>query len=99
MRRLVFTLFALTAALSLGTPALADERAPLMEIPDAAHDTIEEHVGEGTVYEIERATENGDIVYEVGYRSPEGDEYELEVSEDGELLSKERANGWGPWGD
>lgn len=99
MRKLVLMTLTPVAALSLASAALASDREPLMEIPEAAQDTIEEHVGEGTVHEIDRDIENEDVVYEVGYRTPEGDEFEIEVAADGELLSKESVDRWGPWNE
>ncbi len=88
MRKLVLVVLSPVAALLFATTAFAEDPAELMDIPDPALETIEEHVGEGTVHKIERDTENDEPTFEVEYRTPEGDDVEIEVSEDGDLLEK-----------
>lgn len=69
-------------------PAWAGEAIPLDQVPEQARQTIQQHVGEGTIEEVERDTENGKVVYEVEYEDAAGEDYELKVSEDGQLLAK-----------
>lgn len=72
----------------LAGPAWAGEEIPLEQVPDQARQTIQQHVADGTIEEVERDHEKGKIVYEVEYRDASGADFELKVSEDGQLLAK-----------
>ncbi|HLV60962.1 MAG TPA: PepSY domain-containing protein [Fredinandcohnia sp.] len=72
----------------VASPAWAGEDVPLEQVPEAARRTIQEHVGDGTIEDVERDREKGRVVYEVEYRDPTGTEFELKVGEDGELIAK-----------
>ncbi len=81
--------FLIAAILALfAMPAWAGEEIPLEQVPEQARQTIQQHVADGTIEEVERDREDGKIVYEVEYRDAAGDDYELKVSEDGQLLAK-----------
>lgn len=86
MRRI----WAILAAVLLSTSAWADDEIPLDQVPDAARKTIQDHVADGTIEEIDKDVEAGRTVYEVEYRDASGREYELKVAEDGSLLAKRR---------
>lgn len=70
----------------LSAPAWANDEIPLEQVPEAARKTIEKHVADGTIEEIDRDVEGGKTVYEVEYRDANGAEFEMKVAEDGRLL-------------
>lgn len=70
------------------SPAWAGEEISIDQVPEKARQTIQQHVGEGTIEEVERDHEKGKVVYEVEYRDATGEDFELKVSEEGTLLAK-----------
>jgi len=65
-----------------------EEEVSLDEVPAAVKATILEHAKGGTIEEIERETEDGQVVYEAEVEI-NGKEYEIEVAADGTLLEIE----------
>jgi uncharacterized membrane protein YkoI len=65
-----------------------EEEVTLDEAPAAVQATILKHAQGGTIEEIERETEDGQVVYEAEVEI-NGKEYEIEVAADGTLLEIE----------
>ena len=65
-----------------------EEEVTLDEVPAAVKDTILANAQGGTIEEIERETEDGQVVYEAEVEI-NGKEYEIEVAADGTLLEIE----------
>lgn len=59
----------------------------LEQLPPAVRKTIEKEAGGNKIEEIEKETENGKTVYEAEV-TIDGKEWEIEVAEDGKLISK-----------
>ena len=59
------------------------------DVPAAVMATIEREAMGGKIGEIERETEDGKVVY-VAEVTINGEEWEIEVAEDGKLIEKER---------
>jgi|GEM_PF-182173 len=80
---------AVTVGLSLcGSPAFAGERL-LSDVPQSVRDTIKRELGAALVSDIDRETEDGEVVYEVELQRPDGGKVELKIANDGTLLKKE----------
>ncbi|MFQ6133455.1 MAG: PepSY domain-containing protein [Armatimonadota bacterium] len=65
-----------------------EELVALEDVPAAVKATILKEAGDGTIEEIERETENGQVVYEAEVVI-DGEEVDIEVAADGTLLGKE----------
>lgn len=88
--RILMFLAPLAVVLALGAPAQAGEKMKLEHTPAKVQETIKKHVQNGTIKEIEREQEKGKAaVFEVEYKTADGKEFELKISEDGKLISKE----------
>jgi len=72
-----------------GTLLEKQEEVRLADVPAAVRATIERELGGVSPEEIERQTENGEVVYEVDAETADGREIDLEVAEDGTLLDKD----------
>jgi uncharacterized membrane protein YkoI len=79
---------ALGASMAGVSAVLADEEVSLQQVPAAVRTTIEKHVGDGRIAEIERETEHGQVVYEVE-AVVDGREVEFLVSPTGKYLGAE----------
>ena len=88
MRIWLIILFCIGCA---ATPAaLADDRSTpvaLPETPAAVQKAINARVGDGTLGEIERSTDGGATVYDVGLVAKDGQDRDFTVAEDGTLMS------------
>lgn len=60
------------------------------DVPAAVMATIEREAAGGTIGEIEKEVEDGRVVY-AAEAMVNGEEWEIEVGEDGKLLSREKA--------
>lgn len=89
-RRTLPLLLAFAASLAFSSPAQADEKVALDQVPAKVKVTIQKHVQDGKLEEIERDKENGVTTYEVEYRAKDGTKYELRIAEDGKLLAKKK---------
>jgi len=61
----------------------------LSEIPVAARNAIQARVGDGKLGSIEKTSQGGEIVYDVGLTAGNGQERDFTVADDGTLLSVE----------
>lgn len=89
-RRTLPLLLAFAASLAFSSAAQADEKVALDQVPAVVKVTIQKHVQDGKLEEIERDKENGVTTYEVEYRAKGGTRYELRIAEDGKLLKKKQ---------
>jgi uncharacterized membrane protein YkoI len=89
-RRTLPLVLVFAAGLAFSSPARADEKVPLDQVPANVKATIQQHVQDGKLEEIERDKENGVTTYEVEYRTKEGTKYELRIAENGKLLTKKK---------
>ena len=64
-------------------------KVQLKDCPEAVQKTIKKEAGDGKIVEVEKEREHGKTVYEAEVII-DGQEYELTVAEDGELLGKEK---------
>jgi hypothetical protein len=86
---LLFVLFAFAPLAAADDEEESEEKIKLSDCPKAVQKTVKKEVGEGKILEIEKETEDDQVVYEVEYIV--GDKrWEIEVAPDGKLLSKER---------
>jgi len=70
--------------------ACADDRSrtvKLSETPPAVQNVITARVGDGKLGEIDRTTEGGDTVYDVGLTGNDGQDRDFTLAEDGTLMS------------
>ena len=71
---------------SLGVAASSrtddDEAVTLAQCPAAVRTTIEAHLNGGSIVELERTTDHGEVLYEVDVRGADG-VAEFDVAEDG----------------
>ncbi|MCA9279260.1 MAG: PepSY-like domain-containing protein [Phycisphaeraceae bacterium] len=67
----------------------SDEIVTLAQCPAAVQDTINAHLNGGTIQEIERTTDHGEVLYEVDVTSNEG-VIEFDVAEDGTFQGYEQ---------
>ncbi|MCI0746747.1 MAG: hypothetical protein L0Y58_15200 [Verrucomicrobia subdivision 3 bacterium] len=83
----------IAAAIMLAQPlsALArEEKVKLSDCPAAVQKTIKENANGGKILEIEKETKkDGTVVYEAEVKKSDGKTIEIEVAEDGKLLSVE----------
>jgi hypothetical protein len=59
------------------------------DLPVSVRKTIETHLKGASIDDLDRDLENGQMVYEVEARMPDGGEIELKVAPDGTLMQKE----------
>lgn len=83
-------ILAICAGLAIAAPAQADEKVTLDQVPAKVKETIQKHVQNGKIDEIEKEHRKTGVVYEVEYTTADGVEYEIDVAEDGKLLNKKR---------
>ncbi|MBX3206910.1 MAG: PepSY-like domain-containing protein [Labilithrix sp.] len=87
MKKSILTvILALAASTAFALPAAAGEKLTLEQVPAKVKETIQKHVKDGKITEIEREKEGTATVYEVEYKSAKGTEHELKIGEDGKLL-------------
>lgn len=81
-------IYAIAAAvgLALAAPALAED-VTMDQLPQAVRQTLERELGQGRVHEIERDRDGDRVVYEVEIYDG-GQKFELDIAEDGRLLSR-----------
>ena len=72
---------------SIALAADADKTVALSDTPAAVQKTITVQVADGKVDEINRTTQDGEIVFAVDYAAKSGDDRDFTVAEDGTLLS------------
>ena len=94
------SLFALTLGVALvptatlAGPSPSQERGAveitLEDLPEAARTAVQKKVKDGEIQKLERDEKRGKTVYEVEFRAADGQEHELEVSEDGEIWEHEK---------
>jgi hypothetical protein len=75
--------------LAFASLALAGEPVPFDGLPAAVKATIQREVKGGQIVEIERETKAGRPIFEVDFVEKNGAKWELDVAEDGTLLSRE----------
>ncbi len=91
-RRLIGILSVGIAAIVAATSVrAAEQKVAIDELPDAVRTALNKIVGSGTISEIEREDEDGQVVYEVE-ATVDGKNVELEFSATGELLETETAD-------
>ncbi len=91
MKKSIVTLIlALAASTAFALPAFAGEKLTLEQVPAKVKETIQSHVKDGKIPEIEREKEGNATVYEVEYKSAKGTEHELKIGEDGKVLKMEK---------
>ena len=91
-RLLVAAAIFLAIPFMIGTTLLADDgekevKVRLEDCPKAVQKTLKRESQGGKIEEIVKETEDGKVVYEAEVEI-DGKEYEIEVAEDGTLLSK-----------
>jgi len=88
IRYVLLATFALTAVLiGFETSKADEEEVKLSECPKAVQKTLKREATGGKIVEIEREREDDEIFYEADIII-DGQEYEVEVFQDGKLLSK-----------
>jgi hypothetical protein len=85
--KLVFTLFAPPAILLTTSLCLAGQDVALDQLPAPVRATVERETKGGQIKDIERDLEGGKTIYEVEFMLG-GQEYELDISADGQLLER-----------
>jgi uncharacterized membrane protein YkoI len=63
-----------------------DKTVGLADTPSAVQKTIAAQVGDGTVEDINRSTENGETVFEVDFATKAGEDHDFTVADDGTVL-------------
>jgi uncharacterized membrane protein YkoI len=85
---------ALAAALIVGcagkTEPASSREVTLNDTPTSVREAIQRIVGTGTIDEIEREIEDGQLSYEVDFKK-DAVEYSVTLSEDGRVLEEERS--------
>ncbi|HMJ16741.1 MAG TPA: PepSY domain-containing protein [Polyangiaceae bacterium] len=85
-----FTLAIGLAAAALGVGpnlAAADQTLKLDELPAPVRSTVQREVKKGTITDIEKDHENGNVVYEIEFDEG-GKNWEIDVAPDGKLLQR-----------
>ncbi|MBN9161971.1 MAG: hypothetical protein BGO98_15400 [Myxococcales bacterium 68-20] len=92
MKKLISSLilaFAATVAFAPSALAGHEEKVSLEQVPAKVKETIQKHVADGKITEIEKEKkDDGTTVYEVEYKTAKGEKHELKIGEDGKLLKK-----------
>jgi uncharacterized membrane protein YkoI len=81
------TLIAPAAILLTTSLSLAGQDITLDQLPAPVRATVERETKGGQIKDIERDLERGQTIYEVEFML-DGQEYELDVSADGQLLER-----------
>ena len=91
--RWLIGLFSVGAAaiIAVTTVRAAEQKITVDELPEAVRNALNEIVGDGTIGEIEREEEDGQVVYEAE-ATIDGKKVELEFSATGQLLETESAD-------
>lgn len=96
-KRFMCLVLPVAAALAVAVPARAEEEKQTEEktltiekVPAKVVETTERQVADGKILEIEREVKGGKEVFEIQYETSDGRTFELAISEDGELLSKQQ---------
>lgn len=76
------------AVVSFADKCEKEETVTLDQLPAAVRATLENEAKGGTIDEIEKETEDGKVVYEAEI-TKNGKTYEVEIAEDGTLISSE----------
>ena len=66
-----------------------DEEVAFEELPAAVQQTLQNELDGGTIQEIEKEIEDGQTTYEAEVLI-DGEEWDIEIAEDGTLISKEK---------
>lgn len=80
----------LGVAIVLGAFAAGAEEVKLEELPAEVRATIEKKVGNNKIEEIDREDRHGNIVFDVEYELPNGEDQGLLVAEDGKVIEEWR---------
>ena len=89
------TLAALLTFAMLISPAIVsaacgeDEKVAFEELPAAVQQTLQNELDGGTIQEIEKEVKDGQTIYEAEVLI-DGEEWDIEIAEDGTLISKEK---------
>lgn len=59
------------------------------QLPGAVAKTVGQTVGDGKIHNLERVTKDGEVTYEVGYKSSKGDKRETVISSNSKLLKND----------
>jgi hypothetical protein len=88
IKYILVALFAVVVlATGFQTSKADEEEVKLSECPKAVQKTLKREAKGGKIVEIEREVEDGETIYEAEIII-DGNEYEVEILEDGTLLSK-----------
>jgi uncharacterized membrane protein YkoI len=60
------------------------------QLPAAARTTIEDQTKGGTIEDIAKVSDDGKTFYEADVKMADGKEYEVQVGEDGKLISRKQ---------
>jgi hypothetical protein len=85
--KFVFTLLTPPAILLTTSLCLAGQDVALDQLPAPVRATVERETKGGQIKDIERDLEGGKTIYEVEFMLG-GQEYELDISADGQLLER-----------
>ena len=69
-----------------------DDEVDLKDCPKAVQKTIKKYAEGGKILEIEMEKEDGEIIYEVEIETSSGDELELYIASNGEVLEIDGEN-------
>ena len=64
-----------------------DETMKLADLPAPVRTTVQREVKQGTITDIEKDQENGNVVYEVEFTDA-GKNWEIDIAPDGKLLQR-----------
>lgn len=65
-------------------------KVAMSDVPPAVKATLEKEAAGGKVTEVEKETKNGKTIYSADVTDKAGKKWDVDVSEDGKLLSKEK---------
>jgi hypothetical protein len=80
----------LTVAIVLGAFAAGAEEVKLEEVPAKVRATIEKKVGSNKLEEIDRENRHGNIVFDVEYELPNGEDQGVLIDVDGKVIEEWR---------
>ena len=69
--------------------AMADDTVALSATPAAVQKTIQAHIGDGTMGEIDKSPSDEEIIYDVSLTAKDGSDRDFSVAQDGTLLNVE----------
>lgn len=87
MKKLMQTL-AVGGVFVFAAPVALAEDVTMQELPQPVRETVQREVGRGQLGDLERDQERGQTVYEVEFVDTNGQKIELDIAEDGTLLSR-----------